>query len=891
MGESNPSTIKAAAGNLKLVNALEALPRLKKLREEILSSPYHVCTQKTSLLTGYFRKHVRAGLWERLLTPLHFGLFRRGLERSALGLPQKAWQVAFNNRLYALYLKGRGLSRADYCRHYGQAFRYILENMELKVYEHELIVGNPSAHRVGSPIHPDLGGLLMLPEVRGINTRTNNPLELEPAQLQELEEKIFPYWFNKSVLALTPLYSSDPDLFNTMLEGRYFILTQFSGVSHVTPDYPTVLKQGFNGIAREIRGKLEEAKAELELSVVHGSKDPALHAGALQVRPDADRAKKLSAQKTEKIAFYEAALTCAAAGADYGRRWSKFLEHEAAKEDDEARKQELLRLSEVFNRVPAEPAESFYEALQSVFITHVMLHYENFQHGISFGRMDQYLYPYYKRDIESGRLTREEAAELLGCFIAKAGELLPLFFERATEYFSGLSSASGITLGGRMADGKDGVNELSYLFLQAYDQVRLRQPNFHVRVNQDTPVEFIDLCCEVLKKGGGLPAFFNDDEIPAVLERSGIARQDAEDFSIVGCVEWGVPGKSFPAAGAIFLNIPIALHLALHNGKCNDIQVGPQTGETGWLHGLDAVMGAFEQQLEHMVWRATAGNNAIEQTHAAHHPTPFLSIMVDGCIEKGMEVNAGGARYNSTGCQGVGLADAVDALTAIEQIVFKEKKLTLGELVSAVDGNFAGQAELQAYILNRVPKYGENEDRPNHYATLVSGIYTGLVSRYSNPRGGKYYPGFWSMTTHQGFGARTGALPGGRLAGLPLANGASPCNGRDRNGPTASLSSVACLDNNLIANGYALNEKLDLALIKDPSRNRLVEALIRGFFASGGMQVQFNVVDPAILIDAREHPGQYRGLVVRVSGYSAYFNDLTEAMKDELIARTAHCCG
>jgi formate C-acetyltransferase len=229
-----------------------------------------------------------------------------------------------------------------------------------------------------------------------------------------------------------------------------------------------------------------------------------------------------------------------------------------------------------------------------------MLHYENFQHGISFGRMDQYLYPYYKRNLESGRLTREQAVELTGCFIAKAGELLPLFFERATEYFSGLSSASGITLGGRTADGSDGVNELSYLFLQAYDQVRLRQPNFHVRVNQDTPVEFLDLCCEVLKKGGGLPAFFNDDEIPAALGRSGIAKPDAEDYSIVGCVEWGVPGKSFPAAGAIFLNIPMALHLALHNGVFNGLQFGPRTGDAASLHSMDAVIEAFEQQLS--IW-------------------------------------------------------------------------------------------------------------------------------------------------------------------------------------------------------------------------------------------------------------------------------------------------
>jgi len=590
----------------------------------------------------------------------------------------------------------------------------------------------------------------------------------------------------------------------------------------------------------------------------------------------------------QKEAFYEAALICAEAAADYGRRWSRFLVQEAASASDEVRKEELMRLSEVFNRVPAEPAETFYEALQCVFITHVMLHYENFQHGISFGRMDQYLYPYYKRDIEAGRLTRVQAAELLGCFIAKAGELLPLFFDRATEYFSGLSSASGITLGGRLDDGSDGVNDLSYLFLQAYDQVRLRQPNFHVRVNRDIPPEFIDLCCEVLKKGGGLPAFFNDDEIPAALEKSGVDRQDAEDYSIVGCVEWGVPGKSFPAAGAIFLNMPMAIHLALHNGQYDEVQVGPMTGEIKAMDSMETITGAFKAQLEHMIMRATGGNNAIEQTHATHRPTPFLSIVVGGCLEKGTEVNAGGAKYNSTGCQAVGLADTVDALTAIEQIVFTEGRLSLEELVRAADANFAGYPELQAIILNRVPKYGENETRPNFYARLVSSIYTGMISQHDNTRGGKYYAGFWSMTTHQGFGVRTGALPGGRLAGLPLANGISPCNGRDRNGPTASLSSAACIDNSLVANGYALNEKLDLALIKDPSRNRLLEALILGFFSSGGMQVQFNIVDPAILIDAKEHPDQYRGLVVRVSGYSAYFNDLTESMKDELIQRTAH---
>ena len=870
-------------------DSLEVLPRLKRLREDILNSPYHVCTQKASLLTDYFRRHTRQDILDDLLSSIQYRFYRRSLEKSAKSIPQKRWQVAANNFINSLLLKRRNVSRGDTVLRYAEAFRYILENMELKVYDRELIAGNPSAWRVGAPIHPDLGGLLMLPEIKGISGRRHNPMDIESAQLVELEKEIFPFWFNRSVLALTPLLSKDPDLFNTMLEGRYFILTQFSGVSHVTPDYPSVLRLGFNGIAREIRVKLEETRAELESMVADGSKDPSLHAGAdLQVRPDMGQVNNPSAQITEKISFYEAALVCAEAAADYGKRWSKFLEREAAGTESEVRRQELLRLAEIFNRVPAEPAETFYEALQCVFITHVMLHYENFQHGISFGRMDQYLFPYYKRDIEAGRLNRTQAGELLGCFIAKAGELLPLFFDRATEYFSGLSSASGITLGGRTSDGSDGVNALSYLFLQAYDQVRLRQPNFHVRINQDTPVEFTDLCCEVLKKGGGLPAFFNDDQIPAALEKSGIDKEDAEDYSIVGCVEWGVPGKSFPAAGAIFVNVPMALHLALHNGKCNGLQFGPQTGDIRAMHDMEAVVGAFRIQLQNMIRRATEGNNAIEQTHAAYRPTPFLSTVVEGCVDKGMEINAGGAKYNSTGCQGVGLADTADALTAIEQVVFDQGRLSLEELARVVDADFAGYPELNAIISNKVQKYGENEERPNYYARLVSGVFTDLLTRYSNARGGKYYPGFWSMTTHQGFGARTGALPGGRRAAQPLANGISPCNGRDRNGPTASLSSAACIDNSLVANGYALNEKLDLALIKDPSRNRLIESLIFGFFASGGMQVQFNVVDPAILIDAKDHPDQYRGLVVRVSGYSAYFNDLTESMKDELIQRTAH---
>jgi formate C-acetyltransferase len=848
-----------------IIGSLKPIPRLNSLREDILASTYHVCTQKASLLTRYFRDNVSQDFWDRAISRIQYPFYRRSLQKSARSIPQATWQVKLNNGINSLLVKRRRLSPNDYLIHHARALGFILENMELKIYDRELICGNPSAWRVGAPIHPDLGGLLMLPEIRNISHRKQNPMDIEKSQVEELENTIFPFWFNRSVLALTPLLSTNPSLFNMMLSGQSFILTQFSGISHVTPDYEAVLKLGFNGIKNNIQRKSEEVSAKL-----------------------ASKGKEDIETLERQLAFLQAGLICAEAAVSYGKRWSTFLKHEAESEKDDARKAELLKLADIFTRIPAQPASSFYEALQSIFITHVVLHYENFQHGISFGRMDQYLYPYYKNDIENGSLTEDGAAELIGCFLCKAGELLPLFFDRATEYFSGLSSASGITLGGITSEGKDAVNDLSYLFLLAYDQVRLRQPNFHVRVNDDTAPAFMELCYRVLEQGGGLPAFFNDAEIIPALENAGITRQDAEDYSVVGCVEWGCPGKSFPAAGAAFINLPMALQLALHNGFLGMDKCGPQTGDPSPFKSIDDVVAAFKTQLDHLIELATEGNNAIEQTHARFRPTPFLSIVVDDCITNAGEINAGGAKYNSTGCQGVGLADVVDSLTAIEQLVFKSGKTGLPDLVGIVDRDFQDRPDLRAYILNKVPKYGQNDERSNFFSHLVSLIYEDSVSVKVNPRGGRYAPGFWSMTTHQGFGVRTGSLPGGRLAGTSLANGISPANGRDIQGPTASLSSAAGIYNACIANGYALNQKLDLIMMKKPGSHALMNGLIRGFFTSGGMQVQFNIIDPNMLIEARRTPDQYRALVVRVSGYSAYFNDLTDPVKDELIERTLH---
>lgn len=858
-----PSPSLQAQENHRIrLDQLKAFPenqRLKKIRQDILDSGYHLCTQKASLMTDYMKRNDPQPKWLEPLRRVHYGLYGNSMKKAAKGMPQRTWQIAANNLLNRFYQRCQPFSPSENQLCFAKAFRHILDNMELKVYDQELIVGNPSSHRVGAPIHPELGGLLMLPEIERLDTRPNNPIPIDAAQRRELKEEIFPFWFNRSVLAFAPLYTKNPELFSQTTEGCYFILTQFAGISHVTPDYPRVLRMGFNGIKEKIRHHLDRM-------------------------PDTrgNRATE------ERRAFYEAALITAEAAIAYGKRWSRHLTEQAAAEKNPERGAELAALADMFRRIPAEPAATFYEAVQSLFITHVMVHGENFQHGVSFGRVDQYLYPYYIKDLETGILTTEKALEILGCFIAKAGELIPLFFDRATEFFSGLSSASGLTLGGCLPDGSDGVNELSYLFLHAYDQVRLRQPNFHVRVHRDTPAPFLTLCADVLKKGGGLPAFFNDEQVATALVNSGFQEDDAADYSIVGCVEWGVPGKSFPAAGAVFINLPMALHLALHNGKFGTKAFGPPTGTALDFQTMDDIIGGFTTQLRHMLAIAAEGNDAIEKAHARHRPTPFLSTLVEGCIERGIEVNNGGAIYGTVGCQGVGLADVADSLSAMDELVFRKKRLSLAEMLGAVDSNYEGREDIRQLIANKTSKYGINRVEADRWARIVSGIYTRAVFRHKSPRGGPYLGGFWSMTTHQGFGVRTPALPSGRKAGETLANGISSVNGRDRLGPTAAMASAAKIDSGLIGNGCALNMKINPDQIQGEEGSRLLRWLIRGYFDMGGCQVQFNIIDPAILIDAREHPEKYRDLVVRVSGYSAYFNDLTDAMKDELIDRTLH---
>lgn len=830
-------------------------PRLKSIREAMHAAPYALCTQKAELLTEYFKQATPRKPWVKATEAVHYRLYRRSLVGQSEGKTAGAASTAMNRFLLGVYGRVGARDRSQMLRLHAEGLAYVLQHASLAVYPDELIVGNASSKRIGAPIHPDYGGGLLAGEIDKLETRKNNPIRMTRQQRIRLTKEILPFWFNRSVLGLTPRYATSNMLLNRITEGRHYVLTQIAGISHLNPDYPTVLSLGYRGIEETILQQLSSCPP-----------------------------------KGEKRAFLDSALLVVRAAISYGRRWRAKLTQLAAEERDSARRAELKELAQVFAQIPEQPAKTLHQALQSIFITHVVIHQESFQHGVSFGRLDQVLYPYYRRDLDAGRLTETQAVDLLGCFLAKAAELLPLFFNRATEYFSGLSSASGITLAGRKADGGDAVNELSFLFLRAYEQLRLRQPNLHVRLYQGTDAAFFDRCAEVVAGGGGMPAFFNDQAIEDKLKGQGIAPQHARDFAVVGCAEWGAPYRSFPAAGAGFVNLASALELCLASGEENSGQsrrpMGPATGDVLALKSVEALLGAYRLQLRHLVEEAAAGNNAIERVHRDHRPTPFLSSVVGGCVEAGRDVTAGGASYNSAGLQGVGIADVADSFAAIEALVFEEQRLSLAEFLQALDRDYAGDEQLRCHILNRIPKYGENKGRAEYFAATISTIFTEEVEKLQTIRGGRYAAGMWTMTTHQGFGKRSGALPSGRLSGAPLSNGVSPRNGADRRGPTSTMSATAGLAS--LGNGYVLNMRLDPRHLRPDSRATILRGLVYGYFAMGGMQAQFNIVDPQTLIDARKCPEKFRHLVVRISGYSAYFNDLTEEMKDELIARTNH---
>lgn len=748
-----------------------------------------------------------------------------------------------------------------------KALEKVLANMTIVIRDDELIVGNQTRKPRSAPVFPEFSIKWLLKELDTLPKRKGDVF-LVSEEVKKCLQEIAPYWEGRTCQelaeALMPEEAKNAQRAGVFTVNNYF----FNGVGHVCADYAKVLTKGFNGIIAEVEDEIR----------------------CLDLTNPEDHKKRQ---------FLEAVIITSKAAINFARRFAQEARRLMETTSDPQRRSELEEIAKNCEWVPANPARNFYEALQSFWFVHLILQLESNGHSISPMRFDQYMYPYYKQDIEKGILTRERAQELLDCLWIKFNEINKVRDEDSTKAFGGYPMFQNLIVGGQTPDGRDATNELSYMCLEATAHVRLPQPSISVRVWDKTPDDLLMKAAEVTRLGLGMPAYYNDEvTIPALVNR-GLSLEDARDYGIIGCVEPQKMGKTEGWHDAAFFNMARVLELTIFNGKCprtctecgagcSTPQLGLQTGEFTSFKTFDEFLNAFQKQMEYFVKLLVISDNAVDIAHATRVPLPFLSSLVADCIKRGRSVQEGGAVYNFTGPQGVGVANVGDSLAAIKYLVYEKKAVSPEELCEALRTNFEGREELRQRLLNEAPKYGNDDDYVDELARLGALIYCREVEKYRNPRGGRFQPGLYPVSANVPLGAMTGATPDGRKAGLPLADGVSPVSGRDVKGPTAVASSVAKLDHHIASNGTLLNMKFHPSALEGEEGLRKLCSLIRGYFDQKGFHVQFNVVSRETLLDAQKNPDKYRTLVVRVAGYSAYFTALDKAIQDDIIARTEH---
>ena len=783
-----------------------------------------------------------------------------------------------------------------------KAFAHILANIPITIRDEELIVGSSTLAPRGCQTFPEFSYEWLEAEFDTIEKRSADPFYITEETKKQLAE-VHKYWKGKTTSELATSYMAPEAIkaieHNIFTPGNYF----YNGVGHVTVQYDKVLEIGLEGIIREAAAVLAGCSVG-----------------------DGDYARR--------HCFLEAVIMSCAAVIGYAGRYAALAAKEAQECTDAERKQELLQIASNCERVPAKGARSFQEACQSFWFIQQLLQMESSGHSISPGRFDQYMYPYYKKDLDEGRITRDQAQELVDCIWVKLNDLNKARDAASAEGFAGYSLFQNLIVGGQDEDGRDVTNDLSFLCIWASAHVFLPQPSLSVRVWNCTPHELLVEAARLTRTGIGLPAYYNDEVIIPSLMNRGLTLEDARTYNIIGCVEPQKAGKTEGWHDAAFFNMCRPLELVFSNGRDKGEQVGLQTGAVEDMTTFDQFFDAYKKQMEYCISLLVNADNAIDTAHADRCPLPFLSSMVDDCLKRGKTVQEGGAVYNFTGPQGFGIANVADSLFAIRKLVFEENKVTLAEYKRALALNFgkgfdsitvsemtgeiikelqkAGQKPSEAQVagivkgivdtqlsdkdrqlceklydmIEEVPKFGNDLEEVDLFAREVAYTYTRPLQNYRNPRGGTFQAGLYPVSANVPLGAQTGATPDGRLAHTPVADGVSPTAGKDVNGPTATANSVSKLDHGIASNGTLLNQKFHpSALSGDEGLNNFV-ALIRSYFDQKGSHMQFNVVDKNTLIDAQKHPENYKHLVVRVAGYSALFTTLSRSLQDDIIRRT-----
>ncbi len=730
---------------------------------------------------------------------------------------------------------------------------HLARKMSITIDADELIVGNRSLKPRMGVIAPEGAVDWIDKELEVLPTRPQDRFQITSEQIAELREHIFPYWRGKT-LEDTVAARVPADVM-TAVKGKAFSLNQTDHAQgHILPDVEGWLRLGIRGLQEKTRQA--SASATHDTGIQH---------------------------------FYDAAFIALQAAQEFIRRYADVARRLSEEHKGEQRRQELEQMAEICEWLSEHPARDFRDALQAIWFLFVLLQIESNASSFSPGRFDQYMLPYLEQDVESGKLTLDEAQILLEHLWLKFNEIVLLRSSSSARYFAGFPIGFNIVLGGQQQDGSDAANFLSYMCLRAQADLGLTQPNLSIRIHKNSPQEFLLAASEVISKGSGMPQVFNDEVIiPGQINR-GIAPEDAINYAVVGCVELSTPGKALGWSDASMFNLTRILELTLFGGKDphSEQQIGLETPSLDQMASFEELETAYDKQLAYFVPLMVKGCNIVDSIHAEMLPSPFLSLVISDCIEHGLDVTAGGARYNFSGVQGVQIANVADSLAAVKQSLFEEHWLSAGELLDTLRKNFDGQETLRQRLIHRVPKYGNDDDRVDQFEQKWADRYSELVAQHPTRRGGVYQPGFYTVSAHVPMGANVGATPDGRLAGEPLADGGvSPMAGCDRKGPTAVLRSVSKMNLRLASNGTLLNMKFLPSFFEGKYALEKFVTLLRGFCTLKIPHVQFNVVSAATLREAQTHPEQYRHLVVRVAGYSAYFTELDQELQNEIIRRT-----